>query len=130
MPCAIWNGNGIVGRARHARHVALHLGIAERVPRLGITDIDAQAVREVGLLLLERFRLVGNLSTFDDALARRAGAVGSGQLGMRTGLGLVILEIPVRRDERLPDAVQVGVAVSQSRCAIGGWKLGAAGRRC
>ena len=42
---------------------------------------------------------------------------------MRPGLRLVILEIPVRRDERLPDAVQVGVAVGQPRRAIGRWKL-------
>jgi hypothetical protein len=41
---------------------------------------------------------------------------------MRTRLGLVILEIPIRRDERLPDAVQVGMAVGQSRRAIGRWK--------
>jgi hypothetical protein len=42
---------------------------------------------------------------------------------MRTCLGLVILHIPVRRDERLPDAVQVGVAVSQPWRAVRRWKL-------
>src|SRR5688572_21852431 len=42
---------------------------------------------------------------------------------MRTGQGLVILEVPVRRDQRLPDAIQVGTAVRQPGRAIRPWEL-------
>jgi hypothetical protein len=42
---------------------------------------------------------------------------------MRTRLGLVILEVPIRRYHCLPDTVQIGVAIGRARRAIRGWKL-------
>ena len=93
------------------------------MPRLVVADVDPQPILEVGFLFRERIRLVGNVAAFDDALSGRAGAIRTTELGMRTRLGLVILKIPVRRDECLPDAVEIGVAVGRARRAICGWKL-------
>ena len=52
---------------------------------------------------------------FDDALAGRFAAVGAHQLGMGPRLRLVILEVVVGTDQRLPDPVQVRPAVGHSR---------------
>src|SRR5262245_22753213 len=112
-----------VGGARHTGHVALHLRIAEVVPRLVAAHVDAQAVVEVALLLRERLRLVGNLAAFDDALSRRAGRVRAAELGMWTRLGVVILQIPVGGHHRLPHAVQIGMAVGRALRAERGREL-------
>src|SRR5262249_25284673 len=114
---------GHVGRARHAGHVALHLGIAEVVPRLVAAYVDLQPIVETRFLFRQRLGLIVNLAALDDALARGPGAVRTNELVVGAGLGVVILQIPVRRNHRLPDAVEVGVPVGRARRAIGGGKL-------
>src|SRR5204862_3382202 len=64
--------------------------------------------------------LIGNLSAFDDALAAGPGAVRAIDLRMHSGLRVVILEIPVGCDEGLPDAAEIGMAVSTARRAVRG----------
>jgi hypothetical protein len=93
------------------------------VPRLVAADVHPQSILEVGLLLRERLGLVGNVAAFDDALSGRAGAIRPGEFRMRTRLGLVILQVPVRGHQGLPDTVQIGVAIGRARRAIPGWKL-------
>src|SRR5947208_16370948 len=99
------------GDARHAGHVALKFRIADGVPRLVAADVNGAALLEVRLLLCERPRLIRNLAALDDALAGRSGAVHAVEFRMQAWLRVVILQIPVRGDERLPDAAEVGMAV-------------------
>ena len=97
-------------RARHARQVALHLGV------------EIQVVGPVRVALLPGVSRVGNLAAFDDAQAgrnRTHGAQGHDRLGRhrdeRAGAKLqgrarrVGLDVPVGGIHHLPDAVEVGV---------------------
>src|SRR5258705_3112834 len=77
-----------IHRARHPEQEALRLVVLRR------------AVPEVLLLLRARPRLIWDLVALDDALA-------SGHAKPRG----MILNVPVRRRQRLPDAVQIGLAV-------------------
>ena len=85
-----------IRRARHARYEAADLRI------LG------HPVLEVLLLLLERPRLVRDLVADDHA---RPGGHGTdrAQVGV-AGARRMVLDVPVRRTDRLPDPVQVGTA--------------------
>src|SRR5207253_4022776 len=120
-------GKRHVGRTRHAWHVALEFRIAEIVPRLVVADVDLHPVFEVALPLGERRRLVRNLPAFHDALSRRPSAVRAEQLRVRPRLRLVVFEVDIRGDERLPQAVQVGTTIGQARRLVGRERLG--GRR-
>ena len=81
-----------VHRAGHAEQPAFRLCILSRL------------LAEVLLLRGKHPRLVWNLVPFDDALAR-------GHAEARR----MILQIPVRRTEGLPHAVQIGLAVPRAR---------------
>ena len=93
---------GHVGRARNAGEVTLDL----RVP--------GDPVVEVLLLLGGGPGLVGDLVPLDDSQARRQGA-DRAELEHRALAGLMILQIPMRRPDGLPDAIQVRLAVSRTR---------------
>src|SRR5437773_213058 len=95
----------LVRRAWHAGHVALDLRI-ERDP-----------VFSVLLLLLSGPRLVWDVVAFHHAAACRD-AEARAESGHRTLTRRMILKIPVGRVDRLPDAGEIGVAVSGSRRSI------------
>ena len=90
------------------------------MPLLVVADVGGAALLEVLFLLRERPGLIRNLAAFDDALAAGAGAVRAVELRVKAGLRLVILQIPVGGDERLPDAAQIGMAVGAMRGAVRG----------
>src|SRR5262249_53673781 len=73
----------------------------------------------VFFLLRKGRRLIWNLTTLHDALAGAAGAVCTRQFGIRSWLRVMILNVPVSSDERLPDAIQVGMAIGHSRRFVG-----------
>src|SRR5690606_35046831 len=81
-----------VGRPRDAGHEALHLGIELELARLVLP------------LPLEGPRLVRDLVAFDDADPRRHGPARAERIE-RAGPRRVRTDVPVRRLERLPDAV-------------------------
>ena len=84
-----------VGDARHARHVALRLGIVR------------QALPEILLAQRERRRQVRNLPALDDPLP-------SGHAELRR----MIFDVPDGGIERLPDALQIGMPVGRTRHAV------------
>jgi hypothetical protein len=88
--------------AGDARHVALDLGI------LG------KSVGKVLLLLLGGPRLVRNGVAFDDASAAGHGPYGA-HLIKRRRLRRVVLKIPVRGADRLPDAAEVWFSARGAR---------------
>ena len=66
---------------------------------------------EVLLLLLQRVRLVRNLVALDDAAAGRHAQVAR-------QLGVVVLDVPGRRVQRLPDPAEIGLALRRPRHLI------------
>ena len=96
---------GHVGGARYARQVALDLGIAR------------DPVLEILLLPGEHLGPIRELAALDDAGALRH-AEGCAETEDRALPCRVILDIPVRVVERLPDTVQVRFAVGRARRAI------------
>src|SRR5690606_6033037 len=74
----------------------------------GIRLRPAGAVR---VAPLEHLRTVGDLSSYDRALARRDRAERAETPEIRQLLGRVRFEVPIRRAARLPDTVQVRVPV-------------------
>ena len=107
-----------VGGARHPRHVALRLRIADGGD---VVVIDGQAVAGVLVPLGQRLRPVGYLAPHDHALAGRLRAPHAEQLGKRSRLGAVVFQVPVGGDERLPDPGQVGIGgAGQTRRPVQG----------
>ena len=80
--------------------------------------IELQPVRAVLLLLLASASGVYGISP-PSTTPRPAGTAPAAP-SSRTGLGAagVRLDVPVRRVDRLPDAVQIGLAVRRTRRAI------------
>ena len=99
-----------VCRAGHTRQVALDLGV-ERQPVVGVL-----------LLLLRGPRLVRDVVAFDHTGAGRDAERGA-KRDQRTLSCRMILDIPVGGVHRLPDPVQVGVAVAGSRCLVLGRRV-------
>jgi hypothetical protein len=104
-----------LGRRLHdlerVRHVVDPRRADHEAFRLGIRGMPAAIVH---LALRERQRQVRNLVALDNALARR-----------NAKLRRVILDIPDCRVDRLPDPLQIGLAVGGSRHAVrrAGWRL-------
>ncbi len=103
---------GQIRGARDARQEALDLWVVR------------EPVLEVCLLLLERPRLIRDLVADNHALPRwdRTDRAHVGE----TGAGRVVLQIPMGGADRLPDTVQVGVAIPRARY-LSASRLGAHG---
>jgi hypothetical protein len=83
---------GHIRDARHARHVAVSLGIG------------FLAIRKILFSLLERPRLIRNRPSLDDALS-----------GGNTGRAGVVLEIPRCSVLNLPDSLEIGLTERRLR---------------
>src|SRR6185369_13298233 len=94
-----------VGRSRHPRQVTLHLGI------------ELEPVRAILVALGECFRTVWKRSHFDDTETAGNGACRA-ELQHRAGCCRVRLDVVVRGIDRLPDAIEVRLAVRCTRRAI------------
>ena len=115
----------VVG-ARHAGTEALQLRVT-RVEAVRIVgDLHEHAVLEVVLLLLERLGLIRDGAALDDAHARGLGTPRAHDVVVRTGLGVMGFDVPVRRVDRLPDPIQVRLAVFRARALRGRGRT----RRC
>ena len=103
---------GHVGGSRHARHIALDLGI------------ELQPVRAILLFLRGRPRLIGNLIAFHDAESGRH-AEGCAELEHRSLTGGVTLNVPVGGVVGLPNPVEIGLTILECRARrlIAGWSL-------
>src|SRR5437660_8536122 len=113
-------GKWHVGGAWNAGHVTLQFRIAHGVPLLVLADISERALFEVLFLPGERLRLIGNFAAFNDALPRRTGGICTVDFRMRSGLCVVVLQIPICRNKSLPDSVQVRMAVCHARWPVRG----------
>ena len=108
-----------VRRARHAGHVALQFRIAGRMPLLVVADVHFHSLFKVGFLFCQRLRFVRNLPAFDDTLPCGARPIRAHDFRMRSWLGLMILNIPIRsKNKRLPNPVQVGMTVRHARRSV------------
>ena len=87
-----------VRRARHPRQIALDFGI------------QRQPVSSVLLLFCQRLGLVRKLAPFNDAHSARHRIAGA-QLPDQPRRRRMGLDVPIGRVERLPDPVQIGLAV-------------------
>src|SRR5205814_10361025 len=76
-------------------------------------------VLEVVLLLLQRLGLVGDRTTFDDAHAARLRAPGAHDVVVWPGIGIMRLNVPVGRVNRLPNSVQIRLAVLRAGALCG-----------
>src|SRR5205823_5772648 len=92
-----------ISGARHARHVTLGFRILLR-PLGGIF-----------LLLRQRRRLIRNLLAISDNALSGGNRADSAKLPERPGLRGMILKIPVRCAEGLPDSSQVRLAIRGGR---------------
>jgi len=99
-------GIGHVGRTRHTRQIALDLWIGGQ-PAVGVLS-----------LLRGGFGQVGDLVAFDDPFAG-GNAERRAERDDRALFRWMILDIPIGRIQRLPDAVQVRFAVGGACRLVG-----------
>src|SRR5579864_277013 len=98
------------------------------MPGFVAADVRNCAVLKVLPLFRQGLRPIGNFAaSLDDALPRWPGAIGCVDFGVRSWLRFMILNIPVGRDEGLPDAIEVGMTVGHMRSPVGR-KLSGSGR--
>src|ERR1700730_7314651 len=121
-----WKGHVI--SAWHTGVVTLELGITGVVAMRVARDIYDHALFGVGLFLRQRFGLVRNFAALHDALSARPGAIRTHKVRMRAGLRIMVLNINICRDKSLPDAAEVGFAISGMRRFVGreltrGWNF-------
>ena len=119
---------GIRVRIRE-QHVRRRLHDLERVRHVGrpwnsgqVTfdfRVQLHPLVRVGFLFCQRRGPVGNLVADDNAFAGR-NAESCSQLQHRTLSLIVILDVPIGGIHRLPDAVQIRLAVCGPRGAVGG----------
>src|SRR6266581_6427555 len=88
------------------------------MPLFVAAHVGGRPLFEVLFLFLQRPWLIWNFAALHDALSRRAGAIFGHDFRMRSWLGFVILKIPVRSDERLPNSIQIRMAVGHARGTI------------
>src|SRR5712691_7915905 len=89
------------------------------MPRFIAADVRDRAVLKVLFLFRKGLRPVGNFTApLDDALPGRPGAIGCVDFGVRSRLRLMILQVPIRGDERLPDTIEVGMTVRHARRSV------------
>src|SRR5437899_10115889 len=85
-------------------------------------DVYHHALLGVGLLLRQGFGLVRYFTALHNPLSSRPRSVSSHDLRMRSRLRIMVLNIYVGRDKRLPDSIQVGFAIRRMGRPVG-WEL-------
>src|SRR5262249_60623765 len=119
------------------RKWARHMGLRQHAPRkalgLGVGRVLADVREEEGVGMQplieqllppgERLGLVGNRSAFDNAVTRGLSEIRSQQVRIRRRQGAMFFEVPVRRVDRLPEPVQIRLAVGRASRFVGSWTL-------
>src|ERR1700687_5802486 len=107
-------GKRHIRRAWHSRQITFELRVAKVVPLLVVGDVNHHPFFAVLLPLRQRPRLVWDLTVLHHTLSRGLLAGGTHELGKRSRLPLMVLNVQIGRDESLPQTVQVGLTVGHT----------------
>src|SRR5438552_4436647 len=97
--------------ARHTRPVTLQFRVASVVAMRVVGGLHGRALFQVFFLLCQSLRFVRNDAALDYALPSGTRAPHPHNFGMRSGLRRMRLNVPIRCDESLPNAVEIRLAV-------------------
>src|SRR5437867_4349877 len=100
--------------ARTTRPLPLQFRLARVVAMRVVGGLHSHALFEVFFLLCQSLRFVRNDAALDYALPSGTRAPHPHNFGMRSGLRRMRLNVPIRCDESLPNAVEIGLAVDRS----------------